>query len=384
MIKLQSAEGRGWRSVLAVVTILLSMAVPMYAGLGNGTGGGGNPVRGKNSHGTLASSDGKHIYDWQLDKLISQHIGNNYYSKILCFTECYGGNKIDDFAGDRNTTVLTGSEPGRKTFYGGYHRGLAISLKPGSTTAAAHQVGVANMDSRETPASAGPVQDIGFGGAGGAIQSCHVLVWAGIPEEKDWDDINDIRRNFAGQPNTTVTVLAGSGAGADGPATLNDLVTALRNIGAMMNPNEQFVLFVTDHGNVDTSTGDILVNAGHSNVLLSVNPNLYQDMVDDSSNDPFLALFTQEGASPIAPGTLTLTFNGTGPYTVGSNVQEIPLDYDADGVADQYEYFIPLAESTILSGDNTVSLYNNSGSALPLSLVSLDSGAIRRPERTMP
>lgn len=378
MVKRNSDARRGWPVVLLVVGVLLSMAMPVHAGLG--TGGSGSPILGKDMHGTLVASDGKHIYDWQLDRLINRHIGNRYQSKILCFTECYGGDKIDDFAGDRNTTILTGGQAGKVTYYGGYHRGLAAGLKPGRTTAMAHQAGVAHKASGDTPTSTGPVQDIGVGGAGGAIQSCHVLVWAGQPNAQDQADINDIRNNFAGQPNTTVTVLSGNGTGADGPATFNDLVKALRNIGAMMNPNEQFILFVTDHGNLDASAPDILVNAGNNHLILSMNPNLYSSMVNDTGNDPFLALFTPEGAPPISPGTLTLTFNGTGPYTVGSNVQEIPIDYDEDGVTDQYEYFIPLAESTIVSGDNAIDLYNASGSALSLSFVSLDSGAIQRLE----
>jgi hypothetical protein len=383
MIQQQRDARHGWRSLLILAGILLCLAVPLYAALGTG---GTSPVVGKEKHGTLVASDGKHIYDWQLDRLINRHIGNRYYSKILCFTECYGGDKIDDFAGDRNTTILSGSQAGKITIYDGYHRGLAIGLRPGSTTTAAHQAGIAHKLGGDTPTSNGPVQDIGVGGASGAIQSCHVLVWAGLPNELDQADINDIRNNFAGQPNTTVTVLSGNGAGADGRATMTDLVTALRNIGAMMNPNEQFILFVTDHGNLDSSAkdvylggGDTPVNGGHTDVILGINPNLYQTMVEDTGNDPFLAFFTVAGAPPISPGTLTFTFNGTGPYTVGFNVQEIAHDYDADGVADQYEYLVPLAESTIVQGDNTIALNNTNSSALTLEFVSLDSGAIQRP-----
>jgi hypothetical protein len=365
---------RRWMSLIAVLAALF-VAVPLHPAT-TGTGG-----RIGERHGTLSAADGNHIYDWQLDQMIKKLMGVNYQSRIFCFTECYGGDKIDDFAGDRNTTILTGGAPGKVTYYGGYDRGLAQGLRPGSTTSAAHQAGLAHQKLLESPTATGPNQDIGTGGAGGAIKSCHVLVWAGKPDSPDWDDINDIRANFAGQPNTTVTVLAGDGTNADGAANLQQLVTALSHIGALMSPDEQFILFVTDHGNLDASLRDtVILSGGHTDLLLGINPQIYHDMTVDPGNDPFLALFSQYGAPPIAAGTLSVSFNHLGPFSVGSTLQTIPLDYDGDGTIDQYEYMAPIPESAIVSGDNAVHLVNTGTTDQSLMFVSLDTGAIRRPD----
>ena len=86
--------------------------------------------------GTLAANDGKHIYDWELEIMIGTLIGDqagvDYESMVLAFTECYGGDKFDDFAGYGNTALLSGSNPGRTTIYGGYHRALAAGAGAGN------------------------------------------------------------------------------------------------------------------------------------------------------------------------------------------------------------------------------------------------------------
>jgi hypothetical protein len=148
-----------------------------------------------------------------------------------------------------------------------------------------------------------------------------------------------------------------------------------------MNRDEQFILFVTDHGNIDSSRRNVVtVSGGHTDVLLGINPQIHHDMAVDPDNEPFLALFGQLGAPPIATGTLSVSFNNLGPFSVGSTLQTIPLDYDGDGTIDQYEYMIPVPESTIVSGDNAVHLVNTGTTDQSLMFVSLDTGAIRRPE----
>ena len=336
---------------------------------------------------TLVTGDGgEGIFDWQLRSLINRSIGSNYASKILAFTQCYGGDAKNHLAVGRDTTVLAASAPGEVSYYNGYHRGLAQALAPGTTTDAAHQAGVAHKDSLEAPSKIGPNQSIGVGGD---IHSCHVLVWAGKPASLDWDDVEDIRNNFAGQPNTTVTVLAGDGSdpdgsgdieAPDGAATFNDLRQALKDIATKMAPDEQFILFVTDHGNIAPSTWNLVIpKNGHVNVLMGVNPHLYDKIQGDPTAHPYVGIFSPMSAPPIPPGTLTISVNGLGPYTVGQNVEQTELDYDGDGVTDQYEYDIPVDKATLVAGDNSVVLYNSGPADLTLYSVSLDSGAIQRP-----
>ncbi len=337
---------------------------------------------------TLVTGDGdKGIFDWQLRGLINSSIGTNYGSKILAFTQCYGGDAKNHFAVNSKTTVLAAAAAGEVSYYGGYHRGLAQALAPGMTTDGVHQAGVNHKADEEAPSKSGPNQTIG---TGGDINSCHVLVWAGRPAKLDWDDIEDVRHNFAGQPNTTVTVLAGNGGDPDGPggieapdkaATFDDLRQALKDIAALMAPDEQFILVVTDHGNIAPSTWNLVTpkNNVPVNVLMGVNPHLYDSIKKDPTAHPYISFFTAMSAPPIPPGTLTVSFNGLGPYTVGQNVEQTGLDYDGDGVVDQYEYDIPVDKATLLAGDNSVVLSNSGPDDLTLYSVSLDSGAIQRP-----
>ena len=330
------------------------------------------------THGTLVSGEGPDVYDWQLDLLLDLFLGNNYHSRILAFTECYGGDKIDEFSGDPATTILSGSMPGRTTRYGGYHRGLAQGLAPGTDTDTAHQAGVDAADPADSPTKVGPNQEIGTGGDGGAIQSTHVLVWAGDPNGQDQQDINDIHGSFDGQPATTVTVLAGDGSGAnvDGAASLSNLVSALSSIGALMNPAEQFILFVTDHGDLDASESDFGCPADTvCSVALDMPAQLYSDMLDDPDNVPYLALFT-DGATPIGPGDVQVQFGFLPFFDVGTDFTETPLDYDGNGLPESYEYQLFLTENLIVVGPNDVTV--QTGPPLSLGFLSLDSGAISR------
>ena len=327
--------------------------------------------------GTLSSFAGPDVYDWQLDLLLDLLIGNDYHSRILAFTECYGGDKVDDFSGDPRTTVLSGSMPGRTTTYGGYHRALAQALMPGTDTGTAHQAGVSGADPDDTPTSTGPNQDVGTGGDGGAIQSTHLLVWAGIPNAQDQQDIDDLHDSFDGQPATTVTVLAGDGSGqhADGAATLDNLIAAVAEIGPQMNPNEQFILFVTDHGDLDSSKSDVSCPSSSTcNDSLSIPASLLDDMNIDPDNVPYLALFT---AAPIAPGAVQVEFNSAGPFDVGSDLTATPIDYDDDGTPDEWEYQLFLTDAQILAGPNAIT-FDTGTAGMTLSMLSLDSGAIAR------
>jgi hypothetical protein len=328
------------------------------------------------THGTLVADDGFDIYDWELDLLLDLFIGNNYHSRILAFTECYGGDKLDEFAGDPDTTVLSGSTPGNTTDYGGYHRGLAGGLAPGSTTDAAHAAGTTNAKPGDSPTKAGPNQDIGTGGDGGAITSTHVLVWAGDPNWQDQADIDDINNNFGGQPNTTVTTLAGdgTGAGVDGAATFENLVDALADIGTLMNQNEQFILFVTDHGDLDTSLASVNCPPGGCSQQLILTPQLHAQMLDDIANTPNLTLVTAQ-PQPIPPGSLQVSFNGQGPFDIGQFLRK-PLDFDRNGSPEHFKYMFHLDEQWTHPGPNSVSLM----SLMPINLrlLSLDSGPISR------
>lgn len=327
------------------------------------------------THGTLAANDGKHIYDWELDLLTNLYIGDtagtHYESMVLAFTECYGGDKFDDFFGYDNTALLSGSFPGHQCYYGGYHRALAGALRPGVKSQAAHAAGVAGAAPGDTPMYSGA--NVTLGGT----NSTHVLVWAGAPNWQDQADINDIHGNFAGHPGTTVTVLSGDGTGqhADAAATLHNLVDAFKNIGAQMNAKEQFVLFVTDHGDLDQCDTDYTCYTGWSST--SLDAPAYDHMLADPDNQAQLSLFSDVGLSPSQFDSITV--NG---YELPSFSDVFfELDYDNDGLTDKWQYIMPVDEAWLLATGNEIA-FNNAGDGVVLD-VCLESGAIARiPEPT--
>ena len=316
------------------------------------------------NHGTLASNDGRDVYDWELEFLISLFINGNYESMILAFTECYGGDKFDDFAGYANTALLSGSMAGNTSQYGGYHRALAGALAPGVTTDAAHAAGVAGQGTGDSPTKAGA--NVTVGGS----QSTHVLVWAGKPEAPDQADIADIRNNFNG-PNQTVTVLSGNGGGADGAATLDNLIGELAGIGAQMDANEQFVMFVTDHGNLDQGMWNIACGPGGCSV--SLDAPAYSDMLYAADNQPAVSLFVE---APLPLDYITsLTVNG---HNAGPQPSPLLVDYDMDMTPDKYQYIYEVDESWLQSMDNEIVIAFSDTGTVEFELVSLESGAIPR------
>ncbi|MBN2565542.1 MAG: hypothetical protein JXB46_07505 [Candidatus Eisenbacteria bacterium] len=315
--------------------------------------------------GTLAAHDGRDIYDWELAYLVSAFIGTNYESMIFAFTECFGADKFDNLLGLPNTALLSGSAPGKTSEYGGYHRALAGALAPGTTTDAAHAAGVAGAKPGDSPTKAGA--NVPVGGS----TSTHVLVWAGKPNAQDQADINDIRNNFNG-PNQTVTVLAGDGTGADGAATLQNLVLAMLGIGLMMNPNEQFVFFGTDHGDLDDTWWHKLCESG--GCYFAMNTPAFDAMVADPDNEPSLTLFTED---PLPEDYLDIVMvNG---FDLGAQPEPLEIDYEDDAIVDYYQYIYPVDESTLVpAGNNVLIEFSDPAGSIEFPFIALQSGAISR------
>lgn len=224
--------------------------------------------------------------------------------KLLVFSQCFGGGfaEAGPFNQDPNTAVAAGAAADQYGIYGGYNDDAARALKPeaGRTGATVHQAG---MDGRIEDPDYPESSNVGGGLAldqfslapvtdAGPVRSRHIVVYAGIPQEKnvfdpatntpildangarvrtgDALDRDAIKTAFAGQPRTSVTSVGGEpaernpGAGQNGwdfPADSNGLAMALRKVQAEIaasgNPaaNEQFILFVGDHG-TRLGTGD--------------------------------------------------------------------------------------------------------------------------------
>jgi len=332
------------------------------------------------NHATLVAHNDDHIHDWELAQYLKNSIGDNYHSRILTFTQCFGGDLINDFENSRQTTILTSNEPGKVAYYDYSDSAYAENMIPGNTTDKLHESAKTEKHSDETLQYSGPDQTIG---AVGDIKSCHVLFWAGDPNSIDRKQFDEIHGNFPG-PENTVTVLAGDGdqqnwgPNVDGPATRESLKTELENIKKLMNSEEQFILFVSDHGDLDSSRRSVPCSAGSSaKIDIEIPTPLYGDMLIDPANHPFIGLVTSNSL-PILPGDLEIWLNGMGPIDVGSSMVETPLDLDFDLVPDRYRYHLTVDESYLSSGYNRVTLRAATNDLL-LSYVSLDSGGIGKP-----
>ena len=325
-------------------------------------------------HGTLVEHGGPGIFDFELREMLEANIGDNYESMILTFTQCYGGDFIDDFQDTRDTTILTGNPACKVTYYGGYHRGIAQSLDLGESTSDAHSAAeTSNPHPREDPQHVGESREIG------GSESTHVLVWAGDPGgpagNSDQDDINDIHEEFDNPgENSHVTVLSGDGTGAnvDGPATRDDLVSALAEIGSQMNENEQFILFVTDHGNKEATEDNQVINPGENPFEIIIPNEVYDDWNYCDDNEPVVILeFFGPGSDP---------FDG---FIVLNDVDYVEyvkyiVDINGDEIIDYTQYVYDI-KAEPWPGTNLLVVYSHSYDELAARLLGIGSGNINRP-----
>ncbi|QOI99722.1 MAG: hypothetical protein HRU70_04200 [Phycisphaeraceae bacterium] len=365
---------------------------------------------------TSVAGDGP-IFDFELKKLIDDIIPA-CSPKLLVFTQCYGGDFLNEFAGSGNTTVLTGSGPGKVTYYGGYHRGAAGALRPGPgrTARDVHQGGINRRVGDENPQTGGtvPPQNFPLDPVGqNNILSRHVLVYAGKPEPLDNADRDDIRGAFPNNPpSQSVRTVGGRGA-ADGygaaasHANLKKALEDIRNeINASTDPcKEQFILFVTDHGDIHKvggcGVGCVAPPAAPTPVQLEpfISPLVpFEPWLIDPDNATGLSVFID-----LAQAGIVLPIDA-GPFFHPGQVmvQVITQDGQAFTLAQFEETYVDFGDGLVgnedLEGINLkylipepafidsffdvffqVTVFNNTPQPLPIGRVTLDSGAVRRP-----
>jgi len=222
------------------------------------------PAAAGEKQGTLCTSAGASITDSDLKAMIEAYIPSDAKS-LLTFTQCFGGDCVDNFADMPNVAVTSATSPGETATYGGYDDDAAGALRPGGGTGqTVHDIGTGGKASGETPMTGGGLSPGGVSlepvdPLWGPVRSRHIVVYAGKPDAgagRDNDQAQRIRDNFAGQPNTTVTTVGGDGTGVwDRPGTAAGLAGAIAHAGSLINDSfwpedEQFILFVTDHGDL--------------------------------------------------------------------------------------------------------------------------------------
>jgi hypothetical protein len=214
---------------------------------------------------TICTTYGDDIYDYELDQMIDSVVPPSA-KRLIVLTQCYGGDCVDNFTGT-NTAVISATSPGQKAKYGGYDDDAANACKPGAgkTGQAVHDAGVAGKHPAETPGTGGGLAPGAVSlepvTADGPVRSRHVVVYAGMPDAKGRDNAqrDKIKANFAGQPNTTVKTVGGEGPedGWDKHGWKRGLQEAIDEAAAAIEAapdpsKEQFLLFVTDHGDLHT------------------------------------------------------------------------------------------------------------------------------------
>jgi hypothetical protein len=305
---------------------------------------------------------------------------------------------VDDFAGRDRTGLLSATAVSQTARYRGYHDDAARALEAGEgrTSDDVHAAGVGGKSRYEDPFKTGDVISLAPVNPTGEIQSRHVLVYGGCDGrygDLDRADRDAIETNFSGDISTTVTTVGmdGTAGGWDYPGTLAGLRDALDAISGRMNENEQFILFVTDHGDKHPATPDDVVVPPEDLVTvdITVQPQLISDMLADLENGSGtgVTLFLPgQFTAPTASPTLTLATT----ETVFTDPVSHTIDFNGNGSLDlpgeglQLTY--PIAESALIPEavpeiSYTLSLTLENGSVDPLHLgyVSLDSGPIARP-----
>ncbi|MBN2578920.1 MAG: hypothetical protein JXB10_08010 [Pirellulales bacterium] len=354
------------------------------------------------------------IYDTQLRAMLDKHIPAEA-KQMLTLTQCYGGDCVDNFSSASNTTVISATSPGQTAKYGGYDDDSADALRPGWWRDAAdvHKAGTKGKHSTETPMTGGGLAPGDFplrptsSWIPGTPDSRHVVVYAGDPNNADAKMRDKISSSFSGGYNTTVTTVGGNGSssGWGAPGTPKDLEAAIKAAGdairSSSNPaNEQFLLYVTDHGdlhNVQTVTTSIPPTTSHTvSAYTTFTP---ADLNPAELSLPGFSLFVSgmthviddlyEYTPYFQPGdwSISLTETTTHENIIFNDFQELFLDWDNDVVepipGEGLKLFFPC--NPTIFGDSffdtewDVDIFNNTPDPYFLEEFSQDSGMVGKP-----
>jgi hypothetical protein len=316
--------------------------------------------------GSLVTSRGPAIQDSTLRKLLDEYApADKLAGTLVVLTECFGGDVMDDLQTRPGTTVISGTSPGETGKYGGYDKGAAEALKPGAgrTSDDVHKAGSATKKPGETPTSAGPAFPLDpVDPKNGPIKSRHIIFYAGQPNDQDARYRDQIKQNFAGEPGTTFTSAGGGAPGMNGwtySGSKQGLEQALKDVKPKLNKNEQLILFVSDHGDLEKAPKTAKVAPGSKfQVALDAPPSQ-----DPNATSEVLVL--ARGVALNATD-LTLTLGDAPPLAAQSDV----LDFEGDGQLAQegegtlFSFAANLTEET----NATISV----APGLPVELLTLD------------
>jgi len=288
--------------------------------------------------GTLSTASGSSIPSPDVYAWMQKYITNS--KMLLILSECFGGNALAFMPGAGNIAALSATSVNQLAQYGGFDSHAAAALAPGLNTTAqdVFNAGTNNHGAGETPqAAAAPFlapnafKLISTNDPGKTVQARQIIFYAGVPDggnnTSDADQLSTITTNFNGEANTTVTGVGDSAVnpwtgGQGNAAGLQGAIkaaggTITTNAGAPLNipaANQQFILFVGDHGGARNVAAGLNRSAGAmatpDNAVTSPGP---------AANGPPL------NNNPVTPAVAAGPILGQNPVQLVQNFQTMPV-----------------------------------------------------------
>ncbi|MBE8539724.1 C13 family peptidase [Geoglobus acetivorans] len=240
---------------------------------------------------SIVTKSGANIYDFELANMLKMWIADRGFANMLIFfQQCFGGGMTDDILEKIDGDIaITSAAKHDEVAYGynetnvgvkvdPFSREVMSGLKSGKSAKEIARDVERNDDygvygvkrysgdvqkSREhtqyKSEGDGDKVRLGKNADGSGVKSKHAIVFAGDPDDTyDWTEVKGFVDMLKGQgfSDEDIVVLAGSGMSAakpyvDGAGTKQALWNALKDLSGKMNKDEQLVVFVTDHGNLE-------------------------------------------------------------------------------------------------------------------------------------
>jgi hypothetical protein len=316
---------------LVVVAPIFSAAASAAITNNVGNGNVATPV------GTLSTASGSSIPAPDVYAWLQKYVTNS--KMLLILSECFGGNALAFMPGAGNIAALSATSVNQLAQYGGFDSHAAAALAPGANTTAldVFNAGNNNKGAGETPqAAAAPFlaptafKLISTNDPAKTVQARQIVFYAGSPDggnnTSDADQLNTITTNFAPEANTAVTGVGGNPAAAPftGLGTAAGLQGAIQaagnaitaNTGGPLNipaANQQFILFVGDHGGARNVAAGLNRSAG----AMSTPTNAVESPYPPAQILPI--------NNPVAPAVPAGAILGQNPVQLVQNFQTMPV-----------------------------------------------------------
>ena len=366
---------------------------------------------------SIVTKSGANIYDFELANMLKMWIGEKGFANLLIvFQQCFGGGMADDILDKLNGDIAILSaakhdEPAYgypdaadypKQKLNPYTREVLKGLKKGGKSRDVarnaekeDEFGVygnkryseSKKSNSEHPqyASEGKGDEIKLGKKtdGSEVRSKHAIIFGGYNnKQRHWKNIEEFLNllKSKGFTDEDIIVLADSGKSSgkpyvDGPGTKQALWNTLKDLSSKMNKDEQLVIYVTDHGNLETADKALRIVKNDS-VKQPVPPKT-EDVkkgdkwvLDDSflrilnltdDNLPYISLIVEppeeimmdEGKALNFLSYLILYLNGE---ELSVELIEPVYALDTDPDLDGYEVIFPVYNESLLMEENLIEL----------------------------